>query len=243
MSALLDVKSLVVRYGAIMAVREVDLEIEEGEIVALLGSNGAGKTSLISAIAGIVPTAGGDTSFNGVNITGLAVENIVRRGISVTPEGRRVFADLTVIENLTLGAAVRKDHDGIAQDIEKMLEMFPILRERASADAKTLSGGEQQMLAIARSLMSRPRLLILDEPSLGLAPRIVEQIFELIRQLREQGLTMLIVEQNAIEALAISDRAYVLSTGECVYSGTAREISESSDLAAHYLGGEAVPAD
>ncbi len=236
MTALLDVRSASVRYGAIAALRNVDLVVGEGEIVALLGPNGAGKTSLVSAIAGIVPLATGDVHFDGANISNLAVEDIVRRGISVTPEGRRVFADLTVTENLQLGAAIRADRQGVADDIERNFSMFPILKARARSEAKTLSGGEQQMLAIARSLMSKPRLLVLDEPSLGLAPKIVDQIFELMAKLRDEGLTMLVVEQNAAEALSFADRAYVLNSGECVYSGTAAEVANSDDLIAHYLG-------
>ena len=223
-------------YGAIAAVRNVDLDVEEGEIVALLGPNGAGKTSLISAIAGVVPLASGTVKLGGDDVSSLAVEEIVHRGVSVTPEGRRVFADLTVHENLILGAATRNDPQGIATDIERMFAMFPILGERSAVHAKTLSGGEQQMLAIARSLMSGPKMMILDEPSLGLAPRIVEQIFELMTDLRDQGLTMLVVEQNAAEALAFADRAYVMSSGECVYSGAAGELAHSEELISHYLG-------
>jgi len=236
MTKLLEVRSAEVRYGAIAAVRNVDLDVEEGEIVALLGPNGAGKTSLVSAVAGVVPLASGSVSLRGTNITNRPVEDIVRMGVSVTPEGRHVFADLTVVENLVLGAAVRTDTAAISEDMERMFQMFPILKQRAGSLAKTLSGGEQQMLAIARSLMSRPTFMILDEPSLGLAPRIVEQIFELMAGLRRDGLTMLVVEQNAAEALAFADRAYVLNSGECVFSGSATEIANSEDLIAHYLG-------
>lgn len=236
MSAMLEVRSAVVRYGAIAAVRNIDLDVQEGEIVALLGPNGAGKTSLISAIAGVVPLASGTVRLNGEDISSLPVEDIVRLGVSVTPEGRRVFADLTVHENLLLGAAIRRDATGVAEDIEKMFQMFPILKERSAAQSKTLSGGEQQMLAIARSLMCKPKMMILDEPSLGLAPKIVDQIFELMAGLRDQGLTLLVVEQNAAEALAFADRAYVLSSGECVFSGSTDEIADSEDLVSHYLG-------
>lgn len=236
MTSLMEVRSAVVRYGAIAAVRNVDLDVEEGEIVALLGPNGAGKTSLISAIAGVIPLASGTVKFAGEDVSAKPVEDIVRLGVSVTPEGRRVFADLTVTENLVLGAAIRTDEDGVQNDIERMMEMFPILRKRSNAQAKTLSGGEQQMLAIARSLMSAPKMMILDEPSLGLAPRIVDQIFELMAGLREQGLTMLVVEQNAAEALAFADRAYVLNSGECVFSGPADEVAHSEELISHYLG-------
>ena len=236
MTALLEVRSAVVRYGAITAVRDVDLEVKEGEIVALLGPNGAGKTSLVSAIAGVVPLASGQVDFDGASIAHRPVEEIVRLGISLTPEGRHVFGDLTVIENLTLGAAIRSDRQAIADDMERMLTLFASLRARAHAQAKTLSGGEQQMLAIARSLMSRPKLLVLDEPSLGLAPLVVEQIFELMAELRSGGLTMLVVEQNATEALEFADRAYVMSNGGCVFSGRADAAWQSEDLMTHYLG-------
>lgn len=238
MTALLDVRSAVVRYGAITAVRNVDLTVQRGEIVTVLGPNGAGKTTLVSAISGILPLAEGSVHFDGEDITRLGIEEIVRRGMSLTPEGRRVFAELTVRENLVLGGASQKDRALFEEDIERMFNMFPILRERSKALAKTLSGGEQQMLAIARSLMSRPRLLLLDEPSLGLAPRIVDQIFQLIDELRREGLTILVVEQNAAEALAFADRAYVLNVGEVVHSGEAAEIAASADLAEHYLGGK-----
>ena len=238
MSTLLEVKAAVVRYGAVTAVHEVDLTVSKGEIVAVLGPNGAGKTSLVSAVAGILPLASGTIRFDGEDITGLPIETMVRKGISLTPEGRRVFADLSVRENLILGGATQSDRAAFDEDMERMFAMFPILKTRAASPAKTLSGGEQQMLAIARSLMSRPRLLLLDEPSLGLAPRIVDQIFELIAELRAKGLTVLVVEQNASEALAFADRAYVLNVGRCVFSGTAAEIAASEDLAEHYLGGQ-----
>ena len=238
MTTILDVRSAVVRYGAITAVRNVDLSVDRGEIVAVLGPNGAGKTTLVSAIAGILPLAQGSVHFDGQDITRLGIEEIVRRGMSLTPEGRRVFADLTVRENLVLGGSSQTDRALFEQDMQRMFEMFPILHERSKSPAKTLSGGEQQMLAIARSLMSRPRLLLLDEPSLGLAPRIVDQIFRLIDELRRDGLTILVVEQNAAEALAFADRAYVLNVGEVVYAGTSAEVAASDDLAEHYLGGQ-----
>ena len=233
---MLKLTNVSVNYGVIQAVRNANINVEQGEIVALLGPNGAGKTSLVSSIVGIVPASGGRIEFKGEDITRVPVETIVARGITLTPEGRRVFAGLTVAENLRLGAATRKDKTGIDQDLNTYLGMFPILKERYHQTATTLSGGEQQMLAIARSLMSRPRVLMLDEPSLGLAPRIVERIFELIVELKHQGLTMIVVEQNATEALAFSDRAYVLASGEVVFSGSAKELAQSEQLMDAYLG-------
>jgi branched-chain amino acid transport system ATP-binding protein len=237
---MLEASGIHVSYGPIKAVRDVTVAVGEGEIVALLGPNGAGKSSLIGSIVGMVAKAKGSVRFDGEDIGALSVEAIVRRGITLTPEGRRVFADLTVGENLRLGAAARRDKQGIADDIEKYLGMFPILRARFNAMARMLSGGEQQMLAIARSLMSRPKLLMLDEPSLGLAPRIVDQIFELLTKLRADGLTLLVVEQNVHEALAFADRAYVLASGKLVFTGTAAELQASGDVMELYLGLEGV---
>ncbi|MBM3482836.1 MAG: ABC transporter ATP-binding protein [Alphaproteobacteria bacterium] len=233
---MLVVDRLSVAYGSIKAVREVSLRVEKGEIVALLGPNGAGKTSLISAIVGLVPSAGGKVELDGTDISRKRTEDIVRLGATVTPEGRKIFGDLTVGQNLRLGAAVRRDRDGIAADIEQMLTMFPILRERFASRAQTLSGGEQQQLAIARSMMSRPKLLMLDEPSLGLAPRLVEQIFGLITELRAKGLTLLVVEQNAYDALALADRAYIMNSGRLQFSGRSEDLLASDDLMEHYLG-------
>ena len=227
---MLKAENVSVSYGPIRAVRDASLEVGEGEIVTLLGPNGAGKTSLISAMIGLVPKANGSTSFRGEDVTGQSTETLVRRGLCVTPEGRRIFADLTVEENMRLGAATRRDRDGIAEDTEKYLDMFPVLRRRYHSAAKYLSGGEQQMLAISRSLMSRPKLLMLDEPSLGLAPRIVDQVFELLVTLREWGLTILVVEQNANEVLEFADRAYVLASGSLKFSGSAQELLESGDV-------------
>jgi branched-chain amino acid transport system ATP-binding protein len=233
---MLEVDSVSVNYGAIRAVQDVSIRVEEGEIVALLGPNGAGKTTLISAVIGLVPVASGQVRLEGVDITRKRPEDVVRMGATVTPEGRHVFDDLTVGENLRLGAATQKDKEGVRRVMDEMLEMFPVLRERFTQRASTLSGGEQQQLAIARSMMSRPKLLMLDEPSLGLAPRLVEQIFELMTQLRERGLTLLVVEQNAYEALALADRAYVLNTGRLQYEGDAKEMAASEELMEHYLG-------
>jgi branched-chain amino acid transport system ATP-binding protein len=236
---LLEIDDLSVRYGALVAVRDVSLRVEAGEIVTVIGANGAGKSSLLGAVAGLVPPARGRIAFDGREVTGLPAERIVRLGIALSPEGRRVFPGLTVADNLRLGAASRRDREGIAADRRHVLELFPLLEERLWQAAGTLSGGQQQMLAIGRALMSRPRLLLLDEPSLGLAPIIVERIFELIRLLREQGTTILLVEQNVHRALDLADRAYVLSTGRVDVSGTAAEVRSSNDVERAYLG---VPA-
>ncbi|MFT3730661.1 MAG: ABC transporter ATP-binding protein [Hyphomicrobium sp.] len=233
---MLRIDNVHVSYGPIKAVRGVSLEVREGEILALLGPNGAGKTSLISSIVGLAPRTSGKVSFDGSVISSEQTERIVSRGITLTPEGRRVFADLTVGENLRLGAASRRDAAGVKEDIEKYLDLFPILRTRYASRARMLSGGEQQMLAIARSLMARPKLLMLDEPSLGLAPRIVDRIFELLASLRSQGLTMLLVEQNANEALGLADKACVLASGSLVFNGTAAELKSSGDVMEMYLG-------
>lgn len=233
---MLTVESLSVSYGAIRAVQEVSIRVEEGEIVTLLGPNGAGKTSLISAVTGLVPVASGKVTLGEIDITRKRPEDVVRLGVSVTPEGRHIFEDLTVGENLRLGAATRRDKEGVKKDLDELLTMFPILRERYNSRAQTLSGGEQQQLAIARSMMSGPKLLMLDEPSLGLAPRLVEQIFEHMVRLRKRGLTLLLVEQNAHEALAIADRAYVLNSGRLQYEGEAAELRGSDELMEHYLG-------
>lgn len=233
---MLEIENVHVSYGPIKAVRGVSLRVKKGEIVALLGPNGAGKSSLISSVVGLTPIAAGRISFEGVSISGKPTEAIVASGLTLTPEGRRVFGDLTVGENLRLGAACRNDKQGIADDLERYLELFPLLRTRFASKARMLSGGEQQMLAIARSLMSRPRLLMLDEPSLGLAPRIVDQIFELLSGLRKQGLTMLLVEQNANEALELANDAYVLASGSLVFGGAAADLKASGDVMEMYLG-------
>ena len=233
---MLEVDNVSVNYGAVRAVHSVSLAVNEGEIVTLLGPNGAGKTSMLSAIIGLVPVAEGTVSFEGQDINRLDTESRVARGITVTPEGRHVFANLTVEENLILGAAIRRDADGVARDLETYLDMFPILRERFKQSGGSLSGGEQQMLAVVRALMSGPKLLMLDEPSLGLAPQIVDQIFKLISGLRDHGLTLLVVEQNAQEALKFADRAYILSSGNLEFAGTAEELRTSADLMKAYIG-------
>lgn len=223
-------------YGQIVAVRDLDLEVREGEIVALLGANGAGKSTTLMTITGLVRATSGSITFDGEQIERLKPEEIVRRRIALTPEGRRIFAHLSVTDNLRLGAATRKDKDGIAADTEEMFELFPILKARRRQLAGTLSGGEQQMLALGRSLMSRPRLMLLDEPSLGLAPRIVAQIFELLTKLPQRGVSVLVVEQNVGLALDVASRGYVLASGQIQSSGTAEELRSAVDLEQVYLG-------
>ncbi len=223
-------------YGPIVAVRDASLEVRSGEIVALLGANGAGKSTLLMTVAGLVRPTAGNIELDGSRIDGLKPEEIVRRGVALTPEGRGIFSHLTVADNLRIGAAVRKDRAQIATDAEEMCTLFPILGERRRQLAGTLSGGEQQMLALARSLMSRPRLMLLDEPSLGLAPRIVAQIFEMLRKLPERGVTVLLVEQNVSLALDIAQRGYVMASSELQLSGTAAELRSAVDLEQVYLG-------
>lgn len=235
---MLEVSSLELRYGAIRAVKDVSLRVGEGELVALLGANGAGKSSTLRAIAGAHKPASGTIRLNGADVTNSSPERMVRNGVAMVPETRDVFPDLTVAENLRLGAFTRRaDKSGVEDDMARMFRLFPILSERAGQAAGTLSGGEQQMLVVARALMSRPRLLLLDEPSLGLAPTIVGRIFDMIAELKSGGLTMLLVEQNASMALGVADRAYVMRLGEIAAEGTAADIAAASDLKALYLGG------
>ncbi len=233
---MLKVENISVNYGPIRAVRDIRLDVAGGEIVALLGPNGAGKSTTLKALMGLHPVASGRVIFEDQVITGLATEQVVRLGMTLTPEGRKVFAGLTIDENLRLGAAARKDRSGVAQTRSEVLELFPILQERLNQFAGTLSGGEQQQLAIARSLMSAPRLLLLDEPSLGLAPQIVDQIFDLISDLRQRGITILLVEQNAEMALEIADRGYIYSNGNIELTGTSAQLRASDEVANTYLG-------
>lgn len=232
---LLEVKELSVSYGPVKAVRDLSFTIDTGEIVTLLGANGAGKSSTLGAIVGLNSCARGEIVFEGRQIANRPVERIVKSGVTLTPEGRRVFAELTVLENLTLGSLAAAGRISQSEQLEEMLEIFPILAKRRRQLAGTLSGGEQQQLAIARSLMSSPKLLLLDEPSLGLAPLIIEQIFQLIVGLRDRGVTVLLVEQNVSAALEIADRGYVLSQGEIALQGQAGELSSeaATDI---YLG-------
>jgi branched-chain amino acid transport system ATP-binding protein len=235
---MLEVADLEVRYGAIRAVRGISLGVGEGEMVALIGANGAGKSSALMCIAGALKAAAGSVRLDGDDITSAKPEAIVRRGIATVPETRDVFPDLTVDENLMLGGYTRRaDAAGFAEDRAKMLALFPRLAERGSQPAGTLSGGEQQMLVIARAMMSRPKVLLLDEPSLGLAPVIVDQIFGMIAALKAAGTTILLVEQNVAKALSVADRVYVMRLGRIAASGTAAEIGAQTDLSALYLGG------
>jgi branched-chain amino acid transport system ATP-binding protein len=226
-------------YGPIVAVRNVSIEVYPGEVVTLLGANGAGKSTTLLTIAGLVKPSAGTIAFDGRDIVHMKPEDVVRLGIALTPEGRGIFAHLSVTDNLRIGAATRKDKAEIAGTMEEMFDLFPILRERAKQLAGTLSGGEQQMLALARSLMSKPRLMLLDEPSLGLAPRIVAQIFELLRELPARGVTVLLVEQNVSLALDVAARGYVLATGEMQMEGSAEELASAVDLEEVYLGADA----
>ena len=234
---MLKIEDINVFYGNIQALKGVSMEINEGEIVTLIGANGAGKSTLLKTISGLLKPKHGKVLFEGDSIGGKAAQAIVKLGISHVPEGRRVFANMTVAENLELGAYLRKDKDGIHKDMEKVYELFPRLLERIKQQAGTLSGGEQQMLAMGRALMAKPRLLLLDEPSMGLAPLLVKQIFNIIQEISESGTTILLVEQNANLALSIADRAYVVETGRIVLSGNAEELTSSEEIKMAYLGG------
>ncbi|PCH81567.1 MAG: ABC transporter ATP-binding protein [Hyphomicrobiales bacterium] len=238
MTSLLDIRSFVVNYGAVEAVRGIDMTIMEGEIVALLGANGAGKSSTLNAIVGLIPATSGQIIFNGTDITGHAPESLAPAGLTLSPEGRRVFGTLSVAENLMLGAYAINDKARVNQAYERVYDLFPILAERRTQYAGTLSGGQQQMLAVARALMSGPKLLLLDEPSLGLAPIIVEQVFEMITVLRKQGVTLVVVEQNVAMALEIADRGYVMAGGRVVASGSTSELRQSDSLENAFLGTE-----
>ncbi len=240
---MLDVAGLVVRYGPITAVKQIDMTVRPGELVALVGPNGAGKTSTLGAISGLQRCASGTITMNGTDITGRAPEDVIRQGLALVPEGRNIFVSLTVEENLQLGATIRTDKAAVRADIEAELDRFPILRERLRQPAGYLSGGEQQQLAIARALLSRPKLLLLDEPSLGLAPQLVNLVFDTIAGLREAGATILLVEQNATRAIELADRSYVMRTGRIVRSGTTDELGGGVDLAAEYLGAEALDVE
>ncbi len=234
---LLEVKDLCVSYGAIKALRGISFEVEKGEIITLIGSNGAGKTTTLHSVSNIIKKQSGTILFDGEDITNLAADKIVAKKLIQVPEGRRVFANLSVQENLELGAYLRKDKAGIAKDMEHVFSLFPRLKERLKQAAGTLSGGEQQMLAIGRALMSQPDLLLLDEPSMGLAPILVDEIFEIIKRINADGTTILLVEQNAFKALSVADRAYVLETGEITKSGKAAELLNDDSVKKAYLGG------
>jgi branched-chain amino acid transport system ATP-binding protein len=234
--ALLELEAVDTYYGRVQALHGVSLHIDEGEIVTLIGSNGAGKTTTLRTISGLARPARGHVRLRGSEIAGLAPDRVVMRGIGHAPEGRRVFARMSVLDNLFLGAYVRKDAAGIRSDEERVFGFFPRLRERRNQIAGTLSGGEQQMLAIGRALMSRPRILLLDEPSLGLAPILVDTIFQVIQEINSQGTTILLIEQNAAKALQVANRGYVLETGRIVQEGTAKALLESPDVQRAYLG-------
>lgn len=233
---MLTLDKLFVNYGAISALKSVSCEVKHGEIVALIGANGAGKTTILNSISGIVPTLSGTITFLDEKITDIPPHEIVKRGISQVPEGRRVFANMSVLENLEMGAYTRNDTAEIEKDIDKVFARFPRLLERKKQLAKTLSGGEQQMLAMGRALMSRPKLLLLDEPSMGLAPMLVAQIFAIIEEINKSGTTVMLVEQNANMALSIAHRAYVLETGEVVLQGDAKELAANPEVRKAYLG-------
>lgn len=233
---MLEVRDLEVRYGAIVALHGVSLTVAQGEIVTLIGSNGAGKTTTLRTISGLLRPTKGDILYEGQSIAKSAPHEIVKLGIAQSPEGRGVFANMTVDENLRLGAYIREDQAGIAKDKERALTLFPRLRERIGQLAGTLSGGEQQMLAMARALLARPRLLLLDEPSLGLAPQIVQTIFSIIREINASGTTILLVEQNARMALKVAHRAYVLEVGEVAMQGQAKDLATSDEVRKAYLG-------
>ncbi len=239
MATLLEVAGLDAHYGRIQALSDVSLHVDEGEIVTLIGANGAGKTTALRAISGLLKPSKGTVRFAGEEITRISPDQIVRRGLVQSPEGRRVFARMTVRENLELGAYTRTNPSEVAQDLERVLTIFPRLQERIAQKAGTLSGGEQQMLAMGRALMSRPRLLMLDEPSLGLSPILVQTIFGVIREINEQGTTVLLIEQNARQALAIATRGYVLEVGKIVFEETAANLMASEAVRAAYLGGAA----
>lgn len=234
---MLKIDEITVRYGATTGINKISLEVNEGEIVTLIGANGAGKSTTLRAINGLEPLAHGSIRMDGHLVSGASPAEVIDYGISHCPEGRRVFPQLTVRENMEMGAYRRKDKPQVRDDMERMFDKFPRLRERVQQVAGTLSGGEQQMLAIARALMSRPRLVMFDEPSLGLAPNIVEQIFGLIREINEEGTTVLIVEQNAYAALAMCDRAYLLENGHIVTQGTSAEMRSNPEIRRAYLGG------
>jgi len=234
---MLAVDDIHVYYGNIAALKGLSFKVEQGEIVTLLGSNGAGKSTTLRTISGLLRPRRGSLAFEGKRLDGVQAHDVVGLGIAQSPEGRRIFPRMTVSENLDLGAYLRKDTAGIAQDRENVLELFPRLRERIGQKAGTMSGGEQQMLAVARALMARPKLLLLDEPSMGLAPVLVDLIFDTISRIREQGTTVLLVEQNALAALRVADRAYVLESGALKLSGTAVELAKDPEIVKAYLGG------
>ncbi|MBP5342345.1 ABC transporter ATP-binding protein [bacterium] len=235
--ALLEVKDISVYYGVIQALKGISFTVEEGEIVALIGANGAGKTTTMQSIMGLNHPKTGSIYYNGERIDNIPTHKIVKKGMTQVPEGRHVFQELTVYENLIMGAYTVKDKEKIKEDIQEMFKLFPRLEERRNQIAGTLSGGEQQMLAISRALMSHPKLLLLDEPSMGLSPILVDEVFDIIKHIHSEGTTILVVEQNAEKALSIADKAYVLETGNIILSGTGKELKNNDDVKKAYLGG------
>lgn len=235
---MLEIKDLNVHYGVIHALKNISLTVNSGEIVTLIGANGAGKTTTLRTISGLIRATSGEISLEGKNISTLSAPQRVVLGISQVPEGRRIFPEMSVLENLELGAFLRNDKTGIKKDMNMVFEKFPILGDRRKQTAGTLSGGEQQMLAMGRALMSKPRILLMDEPSMGLAPLLVREIFEIIKDINQAGTTILLVEQNASMALSIAHRAYVIETGSIVITGTGEELARSSEIQKAYLGGE-----
>lgn len=237
MGSLLEVNNLCVSYGTIKALRGISFSVDEGEVITLIGSNGAGKTTTLQAISNILKKESGTVIFGGEDITTRAPDRIVQQGLIHVPEGRRIFHNLSVRENLELGAFLRKDRDGIKRDMEKVFELFPRLKERIRQNAGTLSGGELQMLALGRGLMANPKLLLLDEPSMGLAPILVDEIFSIIQKISEDGTTILLVEQNAYKALSVANRAYILEIGSIAKEGNAADLTADASVKAAYLGG------
>lgn len=233
---MIKIDNLVVSYGGIEALKGVSLEVPSGKIVTLVGANGAGKSTTLKSIVGLVKPKSGNIDYEGTDLTKLNTEHMVKKGIALVPEGRKVFADLTVLENLKIGAYSRKDTKGIAEDLEKVYSLFPRLKERTWQAAGTLSGGEQQMLAIGRALMSRPKLIMMDEPSLGLAPIIVKELFGIIKRINEEGMTVLLIEQNANAALKIADIGYIMETGRITLSGSGQELLSNDEIKKAYLG-------
>ncbi|MBZ9687133.1 ABC transporter ATP-binding protein [Clostridium estertheticum] len=233
---MLNIDNLVVSYGGIEALKGASIHVEEGRIVTLVGANGAGKSTMLRSIVGLVKTKSGTIQYENKNLMLIKPQNIVRHGITLVPEGRRVFGDLTVLENLKLGAFSRKDEKGIKEDLQRVYTLFPRLKERTWQQAGTLSGGEQQMLAIGRALMSRPKLLMMDEPSLGLAPLIIKDVFNIIKEINKQGVTILLIEQNANAALHIADTGYVIETGRIIIKGTGKELLLNDEVKKAYLG-------
>ncbi len=235
---LLEVEGLCVNYGHIEAIRDITFDVEEGTITTLIGANGAGKTTTLKTLSGLRKVRAGKVTFDGTDITHLSPEKRVKMGLSQSPEGRGIFPGMTVRENLDMGGFVRRDKAGLADDLNRVMTLFPRLNERISQVAGTMSGGEQQMLAIGRALMARPRVVLLDEPSMGLAPKLIQQIFAIIKEINEQGTTVLLVEQNAAQALKAADQAHVLETGEIVKSGSGADLARDDSVKAAYLGGD-----